>query len=265
MARTVLACAPTRRSLKRPGRRHGGTRVASSSPRGTILLVDDDPDIRLLLKTVLCGAGFATNEAVSGEAAVETMRREQPLLVVLDVRLPGVSGYEVCRWLRERFRDIVPIIFMSAERKESFDRAAGLMLGADDYMMKPFSVDELVARIRGLLRRTVPSPRLLAESLTARELEVLRLLAGGLTQADIANQLLISGKTVGTHIEHILMKLDVPSRAQAVAVAYRENLVEPNGAAPVGPWSTRPAPSTFGSTVVPPATLRLSGQTKSGR
>src|SRR5437870_1730992 len=60
MARTVLAWAPTRRSLKRPGTRHGGTRVASSSPRGTILLVDDDPDIRLLLKTVLCNAGFAT-------------------------------------------------------------------------------------------------------------------------------------------------------------------------------------------------------------
>jgi len=265
MARTVLACAPTRRSLKRPGRRHGGTRVASSSPRGTILLVDDDPDIRLLLKTVLCGAGFATNEAVSGEAAVETMRREQPLLVVLDVRLPGVSGYEVCRWLRERFRDIVPIIFMSAERKESFDRAAGLMLGADDYMMKPFSVDELVARIRGLLRRTVPSPRLLAESLTARELEVLRLLAGGLTQADIANQLLISGKTVGTHIEHILMKLDVPSRAQAVAVAYRENLVEPTVAMPTITLTTATRPSGFGPSLLPAATLRMASVAKTAR
>ena len=239
--------------------------VGGSGPRGAILVVEDDTDVRSLLSTVLTGAGFAVNTVTSGEAAVELMRREQPLLVLLDIRLPGLSGYEVCRWLRERFRDVVPIVFMSAERKESFDRAAGLMLGADDYLMKPFLNEELLARVRGLLRRTVPSPRLLAENLTARELEVLRLLAGGLTQADIANQLLISGKTVGTHIEHILMKLDVPSRAQAVAVAYRENLVEPNGAAPVGPWSTRPAPSTFGSTVVPPATLRLSGQTKSGR
>jgi len=239
--------------------------VGGPGPRGAILVVEDDADIRSLLSTVLTGAGFAVNTVASGEAAVELMRREQPVLVLLDIRLPGLSGYEVCRWLRERFRDVVPIVFMSAERKESFDRAAGLMLGADDYLMKPFLNEELLARIRGLLRRTVPTPRLLAENLTARELEVLRLLAGGLTQADIANQLLISGKTVGTHIEHILMKLDVPSRAQAVAVAYRENLVEPNGAAPVGPWSTRRVPPTFGSTAVPPATLRLSGQTKSAR
>ncbi|TMC70453.1 MAG: response regulator transcription factor [Chloroflexi bacterium] len=243
----------------------GGMTVGGPGPRGAILVVEDDADIRSLLSTVLTGAGFAVNTVASGEAAVELMRREQPVLVLLDIRLPGLSGYEVCRWLRERFRDVVPIVFMSAERKESFDRAAGLMLGADDYLMKPFLNEELLARIRGLLRRTVPTPRLLAENLTARELEVLRLLAGGLTQADIANQLLISGKTVGTHIEHILMKLDVPSRAQAVAVAYRENLVEPNGAAPVGPWSTRRVPPTFGSTAVPPATLRLSGQTKSAR
>ena len=234
--------------------------VGSPGPRSAILVVDDDADIRLLLSTVLAGAGFAVNTVASGEAAVELMRREQPLLVMLDIRLPGLSGYEVCRWLRERFRDGVPIVFMSAERKESFDRAAGLMLGADDYLMKPFVNEELLARVRGLLRRTIPSPRCLADNLTARELEVLRLLAGGLTQADIASQLLISGKTVGTHIEHILMKLDVPSRAQAVAVAYRENLVEPSAAAPVGPWSSRPFPSALGPSVIPAATLRLTGQ-----
>jgi DNA-binding NarL/FixJ family response regulator len=242
-----------------------GDTVASSSPRGTILLVDDDPDVRLLLKTVLSGAGFMTNEAASGEAAVEAMRKEQPLLAVLDVRLPGLSGYEVCRWLRERFRDIVPIIFMSGERKESFDRAAGLMLGADEYLMKPFVVDDLLARVRGLLRRTVPSPRLLAESLTARELEVLRLLAGGLTQADIANQLLISGKTVGTHIEHILMKLDVPSRAQAVAVAYRENLVQPTVAIPTITVTAATRPSSFGPSALQPATLRMATVAKTTR
>jgi DNA-binding NarL/FixJ family response regulator len=206
-----------------------------------------------------------TNEAASGEAAVEAMRKEQPLLAVLDVRLPGLSGYEVCRWLRERFRDIVPIIFMSGERKESFDRAAGLMLGADEYLMKPFVVDDLLARVRGLLRRTVPSPRLLAESLTARELEVLRLLAGGLTQADIANQLLISGKTVGTHIEHILMKLDVPSRAQAVAVAYRENLVQPTVAIPTITVTAATRPSSFGPSALQPATLRMATVAKTTR
>jgi DNA-binding NarL/FixJ family response regulator len=193
------------------------------------------------------------------------MRREQPLLVLVDIRLPGLSGYEVCRWVRERFHDTVPIIFMSAERRESFDRAGGLMLGADDYVTKPFSTEDLLARVRGLVRRTIPSPRLLAENLTPRELEVLRLLAGGLTQADIADELLISGKTVGTHIEHILMKLDVPSRSQAVAVAYRENLVEPRGAARSISGTRQPVRSTNGSSV-PSAAMRMPGPTiKSGR
>src|SRR5437870_1730993 len=112
---------------------------------------------------------------------------------------------------------------------------------------------------------TLDSPRLLAESLTARELEVLRLLAGGLTQADIANQLLISGKTVGTHIEHILMKLDVPSRAQAVAVAYRENLVEPTVAMPTITLTTASRPSSFGPSLLPAATLRMASVAKAAR
>ena len=93
-------------------------------------------------------------------------------------------------------------------------------------MSKPFSTEELLARVRGLLRRTVPSGRSLESKLTMRELEVLRLLAGGLGQKEISGHLSISAKTVGTHIEHILMKLGVQSRTQAVALAYREQLIE---------------------------------------
>jgi DNA-binding NarL/FixJ family response regulator len=118
-------------------------------------------------------------------------------------------------------------MFLSGERIEAFDRAAGLMLGADDYLLKPFSTEELLARVRGLLRRTLPSPRSLEAKLTMRELEVLRLLAGGLGQKEISGRLVISTKTVGTHIEHILMKLGVQSRTQAVALAYREHMIEP--------------------------------------
>jgi DNA-binding response OmpR family regulator len=238
--------------------------VGGAGSRGSILVVDDEPDMRSLLEAILTHAGYTVTTVDAGETAVELMRREQPILVLVDIRLPGLSGYEVCRWVRERFHDTVPIIFMSAERRESFDRAGGLMLGADDYVTKPFSTDDLLARIRGLVRRTVPSPRLLAENLTPRELEVLRLLAGGLTQADIADELMISGKTVGTHIEHILMKLDVPSRSQAVAVAYRENLVEPRGVARSVPWTNHPIRSTIGPNPAP-TTLRVPGTTKSGR
>jgi DNA-binding response OmpR family regulator len=212
------------------GRARQGEEITVGGPGsrgGVILVVEDDPDLRLLYSSVLAGAGYDVHVAGSGEEAVEFVRREQPILVLLDVRLPGVSGYEVCRALRDRFRDrAVPIVFMSGERREVFDRAVGRMLGADDYLLKPFDNEELLACVRGLVRRATPAPTSLGLNLTAREREVLRLLAGGLTQADIAGHLLISGKTVGTHIEHILMKLGVPSRAQAVAVAYRDNLVD---------------------------------------
>jgi DNA-binding NarL/FixJ family response regulator len=192
-----------------------------------ILIVDDETDVRALVAQILTNAGYLVRETRSGEEAIEAVRHDQPLLVILDVRLPGISGYEVCGWLRSRFHDSLPIIFLSGERIEAFDRAAGLMLGADDYLLKPFSSEELLARVRGLLRRTVPSPRSLEAKLTMRELEVLRLLAGGLGQKEISGRLAISTKTVGTHIEHILMKLGVQSRTQAVALAYRERLIEP--------------------------------------
>jgi DNA-binding NarL/FixJ family response regulator len=158
----------------------------------------------------------------------------------LDVHLPGISGHEVCLELG-RAGECPPVLFVSGERIEPFDRAAGLMLGADDYLVKPFSTEELIARVRGLLRRTVPVPRMLSAKLTARELEVLRLLAGGLGQQEISTQLRISSRTVGTHIEHILMKLGVQSRAQAVALAYREHLLEPN--APESDQSASPPAS----------------------
>jgi len=194
--------------------------------RQAILVVEDDDDMRSFIVEVLTSAGYLVRAVHAGEEAIESVRKEQPQLVLLDVHLPGISGYEVCGWLRNRFRDSVPVMFLSGERVEAFDRAAGLMLGADDYMSKPFSTEELLARVRGLLRRTVPSGRSLESKLTMRELEVLRLLAGGLGQKEISGHLSISAKTVGTHIEHILMKLGVQSRTQAVALAYREQLIE---------------------------------------
>ena len=138
-----------------------------------------------------------------------------------------MSGYTVCRALREQNPDSVPIIFLSGERTEWFDRVGGLLLGADDYIVVPFVPDELVARVRTLLRRADRPVREgpMRRNLTARESEVLRLLADGLSQADIAGRLFISSKTVATHIEHILEKLEVRSRAQAVAFAYREGLL----------------------------------------
>jgi len=164
----------------------------------TVLVVDDDGVCRELVSTLLGRAGFS-------------------------------SGYEICRQLRDEFGDRVAIVFLSGERTESFDLAAGLLVGADDYVVKPFSADELLARVR----RRLPSPvetEPLASDLTKRELEVLHLLAEGLSQKEIAAQLVISSKTVAAHVQHILGKLGVHSRTQAVAHAYRRGLL--NGAQP---------------------------------
>ena len=198
--------------------------MSEPRPCGTILVVDDDDNLRAHVIELLTEAGFATVGASSGEAALAVARHEAPAAVVLDVCLPGLSGYEVCRALKEE-QPGTPVLFVSGERVESFDRVAGLLIGGDDYLVKPFAHDELLARLRGLLRRAeAPAPRGLS-NLTRRELEVLRHLAQGLGQGEIAKVLVISPKTVGTHIEHIFEKLGVRSRAQAVATAYRERLV----------------------------------------
>lgn len=192
-------------------------RAASRS----ILLAEDDECLAALLHDVLASAGFDVSVVHDGLAALDVA---SPGLAILDVNLPGISGYQVCHLLRRVHGARLPIIFVSGERTESFDRVAGLLLGGDDYLVKPFAPDELLARVGVLVGKTGPAAAS-TRRLTARELEVLALLAEGLGQAAIAERLVISGKTVSTHIEHILGKLGVKSRAQAVAVAYRESLV----------------------------------------
>jgi DNA-binding response OmpR family regulator len=187
-----------------------------------VLVVDDDASLRAIVCTVLGQAGYEAAEAGTGEEAVAMAAARRPSLVVLDVHLPGVSGYEVCRELKERFGSSLPVIFISGERVESYDRVAGLLIGADDYVCKPFAPDELVTRARGLIGRTTAK---VGSTLTTRELEVLRLLTTGMEASDIASELSISQKTVAKHLEHVLAKLEVHTRAQAVALAYREGLL----------------------------------------
>jgi DNA-binding NarL/FixJ family response regulator len=187
----------------------------------TVLVVDDDADFRAFVRALLEGGGYRVVEAAGADEALNGIEPE-PSLVVLDVAMSPTSGYEVCRVLRAREPDL-PILFVSGEQTEPLDRVAGLTLGADDYLVKPFEPGELLARVQALLRRRLPQRG--ATSLTRRELEVLLLLADGLKQREIADRLVISPKTVGTHIEHVLSKLDVHSRAEAVAAAYRRDLI----------------------------------------
>jgi len=176
-----------------------------------ILIVDGDRRSRTLISRVLKRVGYSTYEAETGEEALAAAKRERPALVVLEALLPGVSGYEVCRELKDEFSETLPIVFVSGTRTEPGDRVAGLLVGGDDYLVKPFDPNELLARVRRLL------PSRLAEGktphkLTRRELDVLSLLVEGLSQPEIAERLFISPKTVGKHIEHILAKLGVHSR-----------------------------------------------------
>jgi DNA-binding response OmpR family regulator len=193
---------------------------------GRILVVDDDPVPLSLTSTTLESAGFTVAAVTSGVEALELMRgKEPPDLVVLDVQLPEMSGYEVCRELREEFGEGLPILFVSGFRTESLDRVAGLLVGADDYLVKPFAPDELIGRVRALTRRSRAGiSNGSTWGLTQREDQVLRLLASGLRQEEIASRLVVSHRTVGAHIQNVLRKMGATSRTQAVALAYRRDL-----------------------------------------
>jgi two-component system, OmpR family, response regulator MprA len=121
----------------------------SDAPR--ILVIDDDPKIRSVVRRGLVYEGFRVVDAGSGEEGLEKARDQMPDLVVLDVMLPGIDGLEVCRRLRGA-GDEVSILMLTA-RDEVKDRVEGLETGADDYLVKPFSFEELLARVRALLRR----------------------------------------------------------------------------------------------------------------
>ena len=119
-----------------------------------VLVVDDEPMVREVVCAYLDREGYATIEAQDGETALELIRTERPDLVILDVMLPKLDGYSVLERLRKE--SDVPVILLTA-RTEEVDRVLGLELGADDYVVKPFSPREVVARVRSVLRRTQPS------------------------------------------------------------------------------------------------------------
>jgi DNA-binding NarL/FixJ family response regulator len=196
---------------------------------GSVVLADADHQERALAADAFRRAGFEIIEVETGTEALDASRDEGVGLVVLEVVLPEMTGYEVCRDLREERGDELAIFFLSGTRTESLDRVTGLLFGADDFIVKPFDPDELIARVsRFVSRRATAKPdgtlvgRL---RLTTREREVLNLLAEGRGQKEIAHDLTISSKTVGTHIQNLLTKFGVHSRAELVASAYREGFV----------------------------------------
>ncbi|CTQ48083.1 response regulator transcription factor [Jannaschia donghaensis] len=156
-----------------------------------ILVVDDDPQLRELVSLALTRAGFDTVTAADGRQALIHATREAPDLIVLDVGLPEMDGFEVCRRIRATSQ--VPILFLTAQDDE-VDRIVGLELGADDYVTKPFSPRELVARLRAILKRAGPAP---APTLTH----------GTLTLEEGAHRLTVAGTPVDlTGTEHTILR-----------------------------------------------------------
>ncbi len=213
-----------------------------------ILVVDDELKIARLVRDYLTEAGFAVTLASTGQAAVAAARSERPDLVVLDIGLPGLDGYDVTRAIRAR--STVPIIMLTARSEES-DRIVGLELGADDYVVKPFSPRELVARVKAVLRRTggesatetirvgdllidIPHRRGEREgtevSLTATEFELLRTLASSPGRVFTRGQLLDSlrgvsfesyERAIDAHVKNLRKKLEPdPRHPEHVLTVY---------------------------------------------
>src|SRR5438876_5423245 len=120
--------------------------------KNKILIVEDDPHILLGLEEVLASDGFEVAVCNRGDAAIDAVAKHRPAMILLDVMLPGLSGYDICKQLRAK-KLTTPILMLTAKGQE-LDKVVGLDLGADDYVTKPFGVRELLARIHALLRRT---------------------------------------------------------------------------------------------------------------
>ena len=132
-----------------------GTMGVVQDQKGTIVVVDDEPNIADLVDLYLAREGFRVLKTDTGEAGLEAVKQHRPRLVVLDVGLPDVDGLEVCKRLRATSQ--IPVIFLTA-RDSEVDRVLGLELGGDDYLTKPFSPAELVARVKAVLRRVDGGP-----------------------------------------------------------------------------------------------------------
>ncbi|MBV9007040.1 MAG: response regulator transcription factor [Solirubrobacterales bacterium] len=224
--------------------------------RGSVLVVDDEPTIAEVVARYLERAGYRTRVASDGVQAIEAAASSRPDLVVLDLMLPGVDGLEVMRRLRDHNRERIAVILLTAKGEEA-DRIIGLRLGADDYVVKPFSPAELVARVDAVLRRVDTSPGQAAPielsdltidpgarrvfvrgeevALTQREFEVLLFLARHPGQVFSRNQLMdavwqysfyTDTSTVTVHIRRLRAKIEPdpsdPRHIQTVwGVGYR--------------------------------------------
>lgn len=146
-----------------------GLSLSEVQSRGRVLVVEDEENIANLVQVYLERDGFGVIKVANGEDAVEAFERVRPQLVVLDLGLPGIDGIEVCKRIREV--QLVPVIMLTA-RDSEIDRVVGLEIGADDYITKPFSPRELVARVKAVLRRVEARPEITVRVIAGRTIDL---------------------------------------------------------------------------------------------
>lgn len=206
-----------------------------------VLIVEDDPDIRELVRLYLLKEKFQVFEAGSGSEALHCQETIQPDLLLLDILLPDMDGFEICTEIRAKSN--IPIIFMSC-KMDTQDIIAGLQLGADDYVTKPFDPEVLIHRVKAKLRRyqslnqpdqvvgilddessyAAPAQPFI-EPLTRREMEILSLIEIGFTNQEIAAHFHISVGTVKGYNNQLFGKLRVRNRTQAILQARQLGLL----------------------------------------
>jgi two-component system OmpR family response regulator len=164
----------------------GSAQPTRSVPEARLLVVDDEPNIRELLSASLRYAGFEVATAADGQQALDVAATFRPDLLVLDVMMPGLDGFGVVRRLRESGRH-TPVVFLTA-RDAAEDKVSGLTLGGDDYVTKPFSLDEVLARIRAVLRRTTAA---------ARATEAPRLAFADIELDEESHEVIKAGRVIG--------------------------------------------------------------------
>src|SRR5579885_1037640 len=194
-----------------------------------LLVVDDEPNLLRAVAVTLRAEGYEVVTARSGAEALVRVAESLPDLVVSDIRMPGMDGFQLARQLRSNPRtDLIPIVFLTA-MDETSDRVAGFRSGVDAYLVKPFEPDELVAVISNILRRVERTHAEIArlvgakagaaesfrdEELTEAERRVAAAVARGLANKEIAAELEISVRTVEHHISHILSKKNFSNRVE---------------------------------------------------
>lgn len=198
----------------------------------TILVVDDEPAMLDSLAEILALHGFRVLRASDGVTGLELLAETLPDLIIADINMPRMNGYQLYQRLRERPEwDRIPFLFLTGKR-ETEDIRFAKELGADDYLVKPFTEEDLIAAVMGRLKRfrslgraaglprepaVAAAPRAPAVAdLSERELQVLRMMLQGLSNPEIARQLYVEPSTIKSHVSTILAKLGVSNRVEAV-------------------------------------------------